>query len=255
MPPSPLKTPALPARRRNGYTLVEILACTAIAAVLFALVGAGVGKAIKSAKTARLVSNLRTDGAALIQYAADNGQRFPANAGSKAYTPGGYTRWQEAVSPYVGETYSNDPAAVARSVFRDPLDDTVGTYDGKTRHVHNIAMNGTSSWSTQDPPVPWGASYRALSTIASPTQMMLLTTGQNSNLGEELNSGMRVRSTFYLNNDPDTYTRVPGKYYCVFVDGHLDVISRDTILNEASKDNFYHTSVLFDRAANNGAGK
>lgn len=212
---------------------------------------------LRNSQTAKLSHNLRTLGSAVIQFAADHGNRFPASSGGSFYPS-----WQMGVAPYVGENLlynkflDNDPAAVKRSIFRDPLDKTVGTYGGKTRHIRNIAINGMASFGSYDiEPAAWGASYRLISTIEQPSKLLLLTTGQHSEVNEEFaGGGMRVRSTFYISN-PENFTRIPGWYYCLFADGHLEILDLETISREAEDDNRRNTSCLFDIKANNGAGK
>jgi len=250
--------------RNGGFTLVELLIAIGLIAVLSALVYTGAQTAMERSRFAQLISNLRTVGAATLQYASDSGNRLPASTGGDVYSS-----WQAAVAPYVGERtlnsgrgLSNEPGEIRRSVFRDPLDRSMGTYGGAqvTRHIRNIAINGMSSFGSQatgyQPPAPWGASYRFLSTIEYPSKLMLLTTGQHSSVGEEFaGGGMRVRSTFYSKGNPETYTRVPGMFYCLFVDGHLEVLDRETIVREATNDDQLQTSLLFDKQANNAAGK
>lgn len=249
-------------RARQGFTMLELLATLGVVSVLMVLLTAGAQSMMRRAATSKLVSNLHSCAAGLMQFATDNGGRFPASGGGN-YATGTYTSWQMAVAPYVQEPtiYSgrldNTPAVVKRSVFRDPLDKTLGTYGGNTRHIRNIAINGTSSFGPDGTEAAaWGASYRLLSSIAYPSQLLLLTTGQNSEVGEEFaGAGMRVGSTYYSKKDPKILTRIPDQYYCVFADGHFDVLDEATMVREATNDDTKSTSRLFDKPANNGAGK
>jgi prepilin-type N-terminal cleavage/methylation domain-containing protein len=63
---------------RAAFTLIELLVALAIVAVLATLITPAAGTAIERARSAKCLNNLRQIGAAVQQYVADNGYRFPA---------------------------------------------------------------------------------------------------------------------------------------------------------------------------------
>lgn len=62
---------------RSGFTLLEMLVTVAIVGVLAALAAAGLGKARESAQVTAATNQIRQVGAAVLNYAADNGSQLP----------------------------------------------------------------------------------------------------------------------------------------------------------------------------------
>ena len=98
-------------RRRDGFTLIEILVVIAVISVLAALVAPNVFKHVGSAKDAAARSQIEMLGASLDAYRLDNG-RYPTTAQGLAALweqPGGEpqpTNWR---GPYVRKAVPNDP--------------------------------------------------------------------------------------------------------------------------------------------------
>ncbi|WP_185693346.1 type II secretion system protein [Puniceicoccus vermicola] len=238
-------------RRHSGFTLIELLAVLAVIAILAGLIYVGVGKVLQSARTTQLSSHMRNVHMGLMSYVAENKGVFPGAAGH-VNTPGDNS-WQAAVAPYLGEGSISpqnwySAKVIENSVFHDPLDTSLKT-SGSERPIRNIAINGMSG----EGDIPTGVTNRRANTIEFPARLMALTTGISSKYGDEFSKGgMRVNHNYYKDEIfVDQLTRIPGEYYCVFVDGHLEVRTLDEMLEEAS---LGANSVFFDPAGSNGKG-
>jgi prepilin-type N-terminal cleavage/methylation domain-containing protein/prepilin-type processing-associated H-X9-DG protein len=83
-------------RRRNGFTLVELLVVIGIIAVLVGILLPALTKARRQALVVQCASNMRNIGQALFAYAADNAGSLPqfyADPLHPGTIPGGYWLW------------------------------------------------------------------------------------------------------------------------------------------------------------------
>jgi prepilin-type N-terminal cleavage/methylation domain-containing protein/prepilin-type processing-associated H-X9-DG protein len=80
--------------KRAAFTLVELLIVIGIIAVLMALLLTGVARARQHANRAACLSNLRQIGMALIAYAVDNENSFPAPGDLDDVYPEDWVHWQ-----------------------------------------------------------------------------------------------------------------------------------------------------------------
>lgn len=99
------------ARRRPGFTLIEILVVIAVISVLAALVAPNVFRHVGSAKDAAAKSQIEMLGAALDAYRLDNG-RYPTTAqGLEALwaEPAAEPRPTNWRGPYLRKAVPNDP--------------------------------------------------------------------------------------------------------------------------------------------------
>lgn len=244
---SPRRVPS----RQHGFSLVEILVSVAIIALLSALLFPAVKEQIRKSRQAKLAANMKSIAAGLMLYANDNDGRLPA-------TTKGSVSWQKSVMFYLGED-NLTAAQYKRSLLHDPLDTTEYIHNGVTRSSLNIAMNGSGSWDMNaDPPKEpsvSGASYRLISSIAQPSRLLMLTTGE-SNLDSYAGYTMRLNSNAFRGNaDPSKLTRILGHHMCCFADGHVELIPLSDILKEVELDRAsISRSVFFDAKGNNGQG-
>ena len=221
----------------KAFTLVELLIVIVILGILAILLFPTFKAGVQKARQTELAGNMKTIAGGMMLYANDNGRRLPAT-----YQPGG--SWQDVVSVYLGRTSAN--------IFHDPLDTQRHLVNGTRRLSRNIAHNGFSSGANFPPP-PNGAGYRLLDSIAQPSKLLMLTTGESQGDSAagyciRINSNT-CRSLFDLSK----LTRIPGKHMCTFVDGHTELIPAADIMKEAEKDRFsVRSSVFFDGIANNG---
>lgn len=239
--------------RRRAFTLIELLTVIAIVAVLAAITIIGIGTVSSSARKARLASNLRVAHTGLMAYVADNKNMFPGSSGNDVTGLNVSTdsSWHAVVARHVGEaplsmTHWRANGTIEKSVFHDPMDTTVTASGRPTR---NIAINGINGVGA----TAMGVVNRNLNTIANPARLMALTTGIPAEAGDEYAGGMRVAQAYYSDATRRAqFTRVAGNYYCVFVDGHVEIVSEARVREEVTKSAY---SVFFDPAATNGTGR
>ncbi len=122
--------PASPRSTRSGFTLVELLVVIAIIALLAAASIAGITSALKNARRAVCVSNLRSIGAAVTTYTGDNNLALPFTG--NASDPS----WDAALGPYLG----NIPTTAANPVLKCPEDSRSLTATGA--FARSYSFNG-----------------------------------------------------------------------------------------------------------------
>ena len=98
---------------RLGFTLIELLVVIAVIAILAALLFPTFQRVRDGARRASCQSNLRQISLALMQYAQDNEERYPAGTNVGPWGPWG-RGWAGEVYPYAGSA----------EVFRCPDDGT-----------------------------------------------------------------------------------------------------------------------------------
>ena len=86
------------ASRRRGFTLIELLVVIAIIAILAAILFPVFARAREKARTASCQSNLKQIALAVLMYAQDYDERFPASAACGPTCP---LPWDLATYPYI----------------------------------------------------------------------------------------------------------------------------------------------------------
>lgn len=117
---------------RQAFTLIELLVVISIIALLIGILLPALGAARNAARNAQCLSNIRQMGIALINYATDNKQMFPAN-----FT-GGTPLWYdaEAIGYYLPDASVSGSASIDGFAFICPRD------EGSQR---TYSMNGRAS--------------------------------------------------------------------------------------------------------------
>ncbi len=88
-------------KRRNGYTIVELMITVAVIALVAALAVPSWQRARKRSQTDALLNELRVTGEAFQIYAAEKGA-LPANAGAFSVVPTGMANYMPKKSTWAG---------------------------------------------------------------------------------------------------------------------------------------------------------
>ncbi len=116
----------------KAFTLIELLAAVLIIGILCALLYPAVQRGIVSAKKAKCLTNLKTIGVALLQYAGDNRGNFPYKEGQASHNSplvlvGGLVG-TKGISGYI--PWNGNPSATLWSdVFLCPGDPNRALYE------------------------------------------------------------------------------------------------------------------------------
>ena len=142
-----------PARRRSGFTLVELLVVIAMIAILAALLFPVFAEVRERARQTACLSNLKQIGMAVAPYADDNNDMYPL--GSLLLVPGQDGKWDRMPTTCCGDIAKLSVAArlvpYTRStqVFFDPSDPrgdrVTGYWDPKIARVSYTFNWGVSS--------------------------------------------------------------------------------------------------------------
>ncbi len=183
----------------GAFTLIEVLICILIIAILAALSMGGVKRLQQSAKNTKALQNMRTLLAAQMLYAGDNNNSFTPVYGD---APDGLT-WGVRLFPYLGltgrtfEDVAKDPTSVLNVPESMPANQRVA-------YGRSIAMNGYVR-NTSNP--SWN--YR-VAAVNQPSKVLLLveimernaeyisvdTSGSKNGLGFRWDNGRRCRVGF-----------------------------------------------------------
>jgi prepilin-type N-terminal cleavage/methylation domain-containing protein len=241
---------------RRAFTLIELLVVISIIAVLAGMLLPAISSVRLQSKQTNFASNMRQIGLGVLAYTNDNEGITPPR--SLAYTSpnwAGPAFWFEGISTdYLDYTISLSNSAVgdqsiARSLFRDPADQT--KYPGWSRRCVNVAINGNAPMGSKS-----GASGRPLSQIKHPSELLMLCPGPESahvTLGSEWGYSCKLDSWQWAGNasGPSVFLRYRGNGPIVFVDGHCETLTSMTLWSELLKNNASHTSRLIDGTATN----
>jgi len=190
-------------KRRDAFTLVEMLVVLAVIAVLAALATGGALRMLESAAIGKSASQIRQLGHAAHSWAADNNGRLP--------TPGPPTTWYGEVYPYIYNRAAPQPF-FDTYVMAENLRGTVFWCPLRDRSDEGTPMR-SYGWNTyvKDMTQPSPEPPLALARVKQPSKTMMLAT---SKTGSSL-----------IGNTTNTWNisdRCGGQALIVFIDGHLE---------------------------------
>lgn len=126
-------------KRRNGFTLVELLVVIGIIALLISILMPALTKARKSAQDVQCLSNLRQLGLATTMYLSENRQIMPIHTG--APLPLGF--WDKLIAPYFGKQPDNAGKFSESPLLKCPRDIRAGLeYEPIRSYTGSAMTNG-----------------------------------------------------------------------------------------------------------------
>ena len=143
----------------ESFTLIELLLCMAIVAILVGLTFAAVSALYSKANRSRATSEITAMGAALEGYKTDNGI-YPPSDGAVLLTNTPYSAYDGTSLPYQTNSQALYQALSGQTNFSDAHASGVKTYmTFKTIQLGNV--NSAGSWSANSTYIkdPWGYSY------------------------------------------------------------------------------------------------
>lgn len=227
-------------RTSQGFTLIELLTVIAIIGVLAGIIITGMGKVRESSRKSLCASNLRQNGMAMIQYAADHKGVFPAaDSGSSIFSKtlidGGYL--PKRLETWTCPTHlANDPDAAAMVLQNDP-----------DKYPRSYAICGTM---LQGIPGTFMADYSKgvnMNRVVNPAKTVMLTDlhGFGPGVMRSVNGSYqggatferdRIRAAAAKTTSPwNTSHHTDGARNFVFADGHVAFMSAQ----EANQDKYW----------------
>jgi prepilin-type N-terminal cleavage/methylation domain-containing protein/prepilin-type processing-associated H-X9-DG protein len=205
-----------------AFSLIELLVVVAIVALLAGLAVPAVGSALESGERAKCAGHLRSLGAGINLYAADNNGRLPGTSHS------GTNYWIEELRGVLGTNYDRvrispiDPRGAQRLA------------QGGTSYVMNARVNPEAFANEFGEIDPGEIVYDKLSRIPAPSRAILLflaSTNKGTAPSEDHICGdIMSWSGFRKETWPDAYGGTPGgdgtnglSNY-LFADGHVQTI-------------------------------
>ena len=204
---------------RRGFTLIELLVVIAIIAILAAILFPVFAKAREKARQSSCLSNEKQITLAVLSYAQDYDEMFPAYYNFEASVPAGARYWMDVVMPYIKNT----------QVFVCPSNSNKSMYASYGCNYNwpfaNFEVNG---W-----PPEHGDS---LGSIDRPSEIMMFLDG----------------STYITLYDPGVALSTGGYYgkpegrhndQCnvAFCDGHVKSFNRQEIASPANASKYWIT--------------
>jgi type II secretory pathway pseudopilin PulG len=216
-----------------GFTLLEALTIVAIITVLIALVLTGLGRAREMGRRAACVNHVRQVSAALLSYAAENDQFFPAKGENVNPNAADWVYWQmtrdwrkSAITPFLG-----GPTGFDQTALRCPTDQL----DQRLRntadpYLYSYTLNGrmaSNPDAPSDPVYPTGP-IRLRDVIGAPGKILLVDEDARSLDDGNFNGtlvGKPLENMLATRHDRDRQTK-DARGIVGMADGHAEFVER-----------------------------
>lgn len=210
----------------HAFTMVELLACVAVIAVLVTLVGSQVGQAFDRTKNLKCVSLMRKVGSAIQQYSLDNNNEFPRSSHS-AWSLG-KKPWGSAILPYLqGEESTTVTEAAFAKITRCPADKRVGNI------IRSYGLNVFFQLGSGDSYVGAPTTWWTYVTVPRPAATILVAennSGADHFMSHEWSSTVGIENEWAIKRHGKT-----SNY--LFVDGHVESLPIEAVFDPAKNIN------------------
>ena len=213
---------------RCAFTLIELLVVIAIIAVLAALAVPAVNGAMESSQRSKCASNMRSIGAGIHLYAADNNGRLPS---INCINPD--STWIEQLQPYLGTNYTSVRVCPADPAAAQKLQSAHAT-----SYLMNERVEADSFVDENGQPVPGEAVFNRLVNITNPSRAIIMFIGNTNKTAtgtDHIHSGVMkswggVRGEIW----PDAFgggatDGSAGSANYLFADGHVQNIAASAL--------------------------
>lgn len=225
----------------KGFTLIELLCTVAVLGVLASLLVPVFTGARRSAGEAQCTSNLHQLHAATLQWITDNDGRMPdARAWSYNKEPSS-SLYPYQISPYLGMPPDR---SIDWNSRKSPMKcDTAQAANPSAestwfRRTYSINAFATATRADGDTIVPrtagYGYAFRIVQ-VASPSRMALFMDGGVKSGGGDYASNVGAANLQGSNSSPIQFIH-NGSICVVFIDGHIERLSRETMSEKHSDD-------------------
>jgi prepilin-type N-terminal cleavage/methylation domain-containing protein/prepilin-type processing-associated H-X9-DG protein len=130
-------------KKKEGFTLVELLVVIGIIAVLIGVLLPALNKAREQSKRAACLANLRTLGQAMILYANDSKDRLPNSNKKNTYKDAAA---QDFVLVSLANKYVRQPASFHCPSDDDPIPEKIETADYELPNSAHVSYEYFSIW-------------------------------------------------------------------------------------------------------------
>ena len=221
---------------QRAFSLVELLIVIAIIAVLATLAVPAIGGAMESSQRSKCASNMKSIGAGIHLYAADNDGRLPS---INCINP--ESTWIEQLQPYLGTNYTTVRVCPADPSAAQKLQTTHAT-----SYLMNERVEADSFVDENGQPVPGEAVFNRLVNIPNPSRAIITFLGNTNKTAtgtDHIHSGVMrswggVRSEIWPDafggSAPDGTT---GSANYLFADGHVQNIAAAAIKERVESGN------------------